>query len=316
MIAETAGCETGIQSVDLVSWQMQETAHVFTVFPRWIILFLTLQAITAARALTIVGYDPATNDRFSSGYSGNPVANSSASFLGAGYNLSGVGWNAADNTQSFAMISDQYFVYSNHYAPGSTLNFFSPTLGTVVIYGVSSTYHFTFNGQTSDFAVGKLSSAVNPADGIASYPILGLPTIQSYLGLSALLYGHGASGPVLGANVVDAYGTYNLNGSSTVDNYGIGYSYNSGLTGDSVFQAGDSSSPTFVPWYGSLALLGTHSGVATIGSTTYSIDTFSPVYLGQMAAQGIDFTVVPEPSRALLLLIGTCALLRRRHRAS
>lgn len=282
---------------------------------RWIILSLTLQVVTAASALTIVGYDPATNDRFSSGYPGSPVANTSASFLGAGYDLSGVGWNPGNNTQSFAMISDQYFVYSNHYAPGSTVDFFSPTLGTVVSYGVSSTYNFTFNGQTSDFAVGKLSSAVNPAEGIASYPILDLSTIQNYLGLPVLMYGHGGSSPVLGANVVDAYGTYNLNGGSTVDNYGIGYSYNSSQSGSSILQSGDSSSPTFVPWNGSLALLGTHSGIATIGSTQYSIDTFIPVYLDQLNAQGINVSVVPEPARALLLLFGACALLRRRHRA-
>jgi hypothetical protein len=34
-----------------------------------------------------------------------------------------------------------------------------------------------------------------------------------------------------------------------------------------------------------------------------------------METVGIDFSVVPEPSRFLLLLLGACALLRRRHRA-
>ena len=281
-----------------------------------IIFSLTLLTATMASALTIVGYDSATNDRFSSGYPGNPVVNNSVSFLGAGYDLSGVGWNPANVTQSFAMISDQYFVYSNHYGPGSTLDFYSPTQGTVVSYDVSATsYHFTFNGQTSDFAVGKLSSALNPADGIASYPVLDLPTIQDYTGLPVLIYGHGGSSPRLGANVVDAYGSYDLNGDTIADNYGIGYSYHSNQPGDSLFEGGDSSSPTFVPWHGSLALLGTHSGTTTIGSTPYSIDTFMPIYLDQVFAQGIDFSVVPEPSRALLLLFGACALLRRRHRA-
>ncbi len=282
-----------------------------------IILTFILLTATMAKALTIVGYDSATNDRFSSGYPNNPVPNASASFLGVGYDLSGVGWNPALITQSFAMISDQYFVYSNHFGPGSTLEFYSPTLGTVVSYGVSATrHHFTYNGQTSDFAVGKLTSALNPADGIASYAVLDLPAISDYTGLPVLMYGHGGSSPRLSANVVDAHGTYDFNGDTIVDNYGIGYSYHSSQPGDSMFENGDSSGPTFAVVNGQLALIGTHSGTTTIGGIPYSIDTFIPTYLDQMTAQGIDFTAVPEPSRALLLLLGACALLQRRHRAA
>lgn len=286
---------------------------------RPIIIALVLLAAPAARALTIVGYNPATNDRFSSGYPLSPAENTSTAFLGNGYDLSGVGWNPDSPKSNFAMISDQYFVYSTHAGPGSTMSFFSPTQNSVVTYGVSGTYHFTFNGQASDFSVGRLSSPIDAAYGIASYPILDLPTIQSYLGLPVLIYGHGGSvsgSPRLGANVVDAYGTYDLNNNSVVDNYGIGYSYHPAQNGDSVFQSDDSTGPTFVPWNGSLVLLGTHSAVGTIGGIEYSIDNFIPNYFDQMTAQGIDFNVVPEPSRVMLLLLGACALLRRRHRAS
>jgi hypothetical protein len=271
--------------------------------------FFALLAATSANALTIVGYDSATNDRFTSGYPTAPVENTSASFLGNGYDLSGVGWNATNSAQSFAMISDQHFVYANHYGPGagSTLNFYSPTLDTVVSYGVSSTtYNFTFNGQTSDFAVGMLSTSLNAAHGITSYPILELNTLVSYLGLP---------GPRLGANTVEVLLPYNFPGGTGDDSYGIGYRYNSSLAGDSIVEGGDSSGPTFIPWHGSLALVGTHSVVGTISSVPYSIDNFIPIYLDQMETFGIDFSVVPEPSRFLLLLLGACALLRRRHRA-
>jgi hypothetical protein len=283
---------------------------------RFIFLFVLLTA-TAARALTIVGYDSATNDRFSSGYPLSPVVNTSVSFLGNGYNLSGVGWNSGNATQSFAMISNQYFVYANHYAPGPTMSFHSPTLGSVVSYTVSATrYNFTFNNQTSDFAIGKLSTEINPEHGITSYPILELPTLSSYLNLPVLTYGHGPNGPRLGANTVDLLLPYNFpNGGTVNDSYGIGYAYNSGQSGDSKFEGGDSSSPTFIPWYGTLALVGTHSVVGTIEPTEYSVDNFIPVYLSQMGAQDIDFSVVPEPSRTMLLLLGACAVLRRRHRA-
>ncbi len=282
-----------------------------------LLVSVLLLTATTARALTIVGYDPAVNDRFSSGYPGTPVENSSLSFLGAGYDLSGVGWNTSNNTQSFAMISDQYFVYSNHFAPGSSMSFLSPTLGTVVTYGVSGTrYNFTYNGQTSDFAIGMLTTPISAGDGIASYPILDLAQVSDYLGLPALIYGRadGGSSPVLGATTVDLLLPFDFPGSPAGnDTFGVGYSYNSSQPGDSFFQGGDSSGPTFVSWYGQLALLGTHS-VVTNGSTPYSIDNLIAIYTDQMTAQGLDFSAVPEPSRALLLLIGACALLRRRHR--
>jgi hypothetical protein len=280
------------------------------------IALLMLLTVSTANALTIVGYDSDTNDRFDSGYATSPVENTSLSFLGSGYDLSGVGWNPSNTSQSFAMISDRYFVYASHHAPGSTMSFFSQVLGSVVNYGVSAaTHHFTFNGQTSDFAIGRLSTALNPAHGITSYPVLDFPFVTDYLGLPVLIYGHGSNGPRLGANTVDVVLPYNFPGGTGNDSYGIGYAFNSGLTGDSKFESGDSSSPTFVPWHGSLALLGTHSVVGTIGLTEYSIDNFIAVYLDQMTAQGIDFSVVPEPSRAMLLLLGACTLLRRRHRA-
>jgi hypothetical protein len=288
------------------------------VHSRRAILACLLLTAPAAQALTIVDYDPATHDRFASGYAGSPVANTSVSFLGNGYDLSGVGWNPDLTTQSFAMISDQYFVYSNHYAPGTTMSFLSPTLGTVVSYGVSATtYHFTFNGEVSDFAIGKLDTALDPTLGITSYAILDLNLPSDYMGLTALIYGHGANGPRLGANTVDLLAPYTFPGGTATNSYGIGYSFNPALPGDSLFEAGDSSGPTFIPWFGTLALVGTHSVTGTIDPdpTEYSVDNLIAAYTDQMTSQGIDFASVPEPSRWLLLLTGACALLCRRHRA-
>lgn len=274
---------------------------------------LLLLTAVAARALTIVGYDPAVNNRFDSGYPTTPVENSSLSFLGNGFDLSGVGWNPGLTTQSFAMISDQYFIFSAHYAPGATMNFLNSS-GEVVSYGVSgTTYNFTYNGQTSDFAIGMLSTPLNPADGIPSYPVLELAQAADYVGLDVLIYGHGSSGPRLGANTADIVLPYSLF-SATDNNFGIGYSHNSSQAGDSAFEAGDSSGPTFVNWNGQLALVGVHSALGNIGPTTYSIDNLIAAYTDQMATQGIAFSAVPEPARGLLMLLGACALLCRRQR--
>lgn len=283
------------------------------IFRQIIVPALLLLTAATASALTIVGHDPEVNNRFDSGYPTTPVGNSSLSFLGNGFDLSGVGWNPSLTTQSFAMISDEYFIFAAHYAPGTTMNFVNSS-GQVVSYGVSSTIHnFTYNGQTSDFAIGKLSTPLNPADGIASYPILDLAQSPDYLGLHVLIYGHGSSGPRLGANVADAVLPYALFGSED-NNFGIAYSYNSSLAGDSVFEGGDSGSPTFVNWHGQLALVGVHSAVGTIGETTYSIDSLIAAYTDQMTTQGIPFDTVPEPARALLMLLGTCACALRRRR--
>ena len=164
---------------------------------------------------------------------------------------------------------------------------------------------------------------MNPADGITSYPVLYLPTLQSYLNLPVLMYGHGGSSPRLGANVVnDIYGYNFPNYYGAVNSVGIDYSYSSGLSGNSLVESGDSSSPTFVPvGNGRLALLGTHSLLLTSGGSNpslgLSVDNFIPYYAVSMANDGINFSiisVVPEPSRFLLLLLGACALLWRRHR--
>lgn len=275
-----------------------------------------LAAVSTAQALTIVGYDSATYDVYSGGYPTAPVGNSSPTFVGAGLDLSGVGWNSANPTQSFAMISDQYFVYANHYAPGSSMSFLSPVTGQVVTYAVSSTtYHFTYNGETSDFAIGKLSTALDPTLGIGSYPVLDLAQVNDYLGLPALIYGRGTNGPVLGTNVVDLLTSYDFPGSPAgEDSYGVGYSYTLSQTGDAYFQSGDSGSPTFVLWHGQLTLLGTHSVITTGDDPNYSIDNLIATYTEQMTAQGISFSAVPESSRSLLMLLGACALLVRRHR--
>ncbi len=83
MIAVTAGWEMGNQSVIFVSRLPGERPHDAVVSRFRIILPLILLTATMGRALTIVGYDSAINDRFSSGYPDNLVANSSVSFLGA-----------------------------------------------------------------------------------------------------------------------------------------------------------------------------------------------------------------------------------------
>lgn len=270
--------------------------------------------VVAARAVTINGYTSAQHDRFASGWSSAPVPNPSPTFVGSGYNWSGVGWDAGTLNRNIAMISPDYFVFAHHYQPGTTINFFSPTLSAVVSYSwtpVIGTTRFRFDhpttGQAGDFAIGKLSTPLDPGHGIAYYPILDLPTLSSYVGLPLFSYGFGgsggSSGPRIGVNTIDGFADLDLyNPPSTSPSTGDGtadtvtvYHIDKGNPGNSRYQSGDSSGPLFVPWGGSLAIIGTHSAIGTDSSGNfYNFDNFIPAYLDQMTARGISFTTVPE----------------------
>lgn len=286
-----------------------------------------LLACASAQALTIVGYNANTNNRFASGYPTAPVQNSSGSFIGAGMDWSGVGWDTGLSTRSIAMISDQYFVYASHYATGNTIQFLSPKLlaanpgnpaAAVVSYTVQSRTQLVspISGMAGDFSIGKLTTPLNPAHGIAPYPILELDSLSAYIDLPVLMYGHNdltTNSTIIGTNTISAFYHYNLHGGDSInDTFAAGYTFEPASPGDSLFEGGDSGSPTFAFYQGRLALVGTHSAIANISGTQWSFDNFIPVYLDQLAQLNVAFTTVPEPSRMLLLMLGVLSLIRRR----
>jgi hypothetical protein len=267
---------------------------------------------SAVHAITIQGYSALQHDRFASGWATTPVPNTSTSFVGSGYDWSGVGWDATTLNRNIAMISPQYFVFAHHYQPGGTINFYSPASSSVVSYSwtpVTGTTRFRFDhpttGQAGDFAIGKLATPLNPAHGIAYYPILDLPTLASYVGLPLFSYGFGGtSGPRIGTDTIDGFANLDLyappstspvpGGDGTADTFTV-YHTDKGNPGNTRYQVGDSSGPLFVPWNGSLAIVGTHSAIGTDTSGTfYNFDNFIPAYLNRMTELGITFTTVPE----------------------
>lgn len=277
----------------------------------WVYLGMAAAQTLGLHAVVINDYSAAVHDRFVGGFPSAPVPNPSSSFIGLGYNWSGVGWDPGDLRRNIAMISSQFFVYATHFQPGSTLDFYSPTLGSVVSYSwtpITDVTRFQFNhpvtGQPGDFSVGKLSAPLDPAHGITPYPILQLPNPSQYVNLPLLTYGfggiNGAGGPRIGADTIDGFADLDLyplgSGDSVADTYTI-YHVDGGQPGNTRYQSGDSSGPLFVPWNGTLALVGTHSAIGTDSSGNfYNFDNFIPTYLSEMAARGIAFTVVPEPA--------------------
>jgi hypothetical protein len=287
------------------------------------LLAILLLATSSAQAVVILGYNSAVNDRFSSGFAGAPVENANPGFLGAGQDLSGVGWDTALATRGVTMISDQYFVCASHYVPGSQVSFYSPTLGAVVTYTVDTAYGWSpaalEAGQSQpDLRIGRLVSAIPSSAGIASYAILDHPTLAGYIGQTVYLYGRGptaSDSPRIGTNNFEGFTPFDLSGDTIDDNLGSIYFDDLAPTGESRLEGGDSGSPSFMIYNGKFALIGIHSAVGTIGPQTVSVDSFIPSFLTQMAAANLPFTVVPEPSRIMLMLVAMLGLISRRRRS-
>ena len=131
----------------------------------------------ASAAMVVQGYNPANHDRF---YVGADKA-----FIGDPYNWSGVGVNGFASWAT--MISPDYFISANHSHPadGSTLTFYysnDPNGG----YETATVDSGQYIGD-ADVWLGKLSAPVS--SNVAKYPVLSLPSLSAYVGLTVDTFG-------------------------------------------------------------------------------------------------------------------------------
>lgn len=309
---------------------------------RPLVIAATLASVslpTAARALQVVGYDASLHERFASGFeAGAPVANTSASFVLSGYDLSGVGWQTASNDFAVTLISPRHALTAAHVAPGvGTSVSFLGADGAVRSYTVAQVTTLTFGGAASDAALVRLSTAVETT-WIKAYAGLGLPNAAAYIGLPVALYG--ANGRV-GINTVAGLQAFDLlpfssgpgvpSGNGVADSV-ISYTTFENTPGEAQGQGGDSGSPTFVRMAnGDLALLGVHSAIGTTTSGVQVTIDSVPLLASQsqinalLAADGYGpwayysegvASAIPEPaafaSLAALYALGAAGLRRRR----
>ncbi|HVU23832.1 MAG TPA: trypsin-like serine protease [Opitutus sp.] len=279
-----------------------------------------------ARALTVYGYDSATDERFTSGFPSSPVEN--PSFFLSGYDLSGIGW---EDTGHFGvtLISSQYALTAAHVAPapGSTLDFVNAD-GALKQYTVDTSYVLTHpNSQNTDLVLVRLTQPIAASDHVTSYPTLLLPTIGSYIGAPVAAFG---AGQRAGTNIISDAGAADLlpfgSGNGTADDYLFVTDYDA-VTGDTQAQSGDSGSPTFTVVNGSLVLLGTHSAISTSGSPAHTYDVLAPAYyteinqylqLDSQSWSAYVVSAIPEPAAtatfAGLVALGSWWARRRRSR--
>jgi hypothetical protein len=301
-----------------------------------------------AHAGVIYGYDPAsqtshdTYDRFSAGFPNQPIPNASPLFVGAGVDLTGVGWHPDDPRFAVTMISPQHFVTAAHVGAGSTVNF-ANAAGQVHSYTVQSSVAIptTFTNaqgqqQTlpSDLLLGTLSAPIPAADGIRYFGVLGVNETQA-TGLPILAHGQNPSyvtpsnptvNPHLGRNTIDTVGLTSFNNFATEATRVMTYDWTPGNPGEFYLIGGDSGGPSFVRVGNDFALVGVHYGVSNATTTPnpgdISADSFVPDYIqglnNAMASTPYQVTVVPVPEPVgVLAAVGlavAAGLVRRRLR--
>ncbi|MBM4010854.1 MAG: hypothetical protein FJ286_05665 [Planctomycetes bacterium] len=212
--------------------------------------FLAWIPAAFAPALDVVGYAPAANDRFASGYPSTPVSNASPSFVGLPYSWLGVGWSVGDPTKSFGFLTPKHYLVARHYGGAFMIRLVSASgqLVTGTQASVTDTgFGFVQKGETlGDISIGELTAALPAAYGLPRYGVLDANTSSTtnstYVGQSLLVYGRGPDGTqsprIAPATVGGAYG-WSVSGSTA----SIGSTVATGT-----LQPGDSGSPDFIPW--------------------------------------------------------------------
>ncbi len=282
-------------------------------------IFCALAAVVGfpavSQALVVRTPNAAAHNRFVSGYPTDPVVNASASFLLAGFDLSGIGWNAANPGQSFTLVTPQHFVGATHSSiGGGGVVEFVGSDGVKRSYVVESAVAVpNAEGRPSDLFVGRLSAPIAQEDRIRLFPVTGLAEAQQ-TGATAYLYGNAAK---VGTGTIGAFQNFGDDpltagaGLSPTRTFTTTYRPIGGRANDARFEGGDSGSPTFLVENGTLALAGVHGALQTTSFatlTTYTnYDTSVSFYINEvnniLAADGYQLTVVPEPRAIFLLLV-------------
>lgn len=231
-------------------------------------------AAVPARALDVVGYTAAANDRFASGFPTAPVPNTSGSFIGLDYDWSGVGWSSTDGTKGFGFVSPRHYLVATHYGGAATLRLRSSggTLLTGTQQGVAQTGFGLTSGTAlpnPDLSLGTLTAPLADFQSVARYAVLDLNASSStdspanYTNQPLIVYGRGVNGS---SSPRIANSSINSASSTAYQNPNNGYMITKTTT--YTLQGGDSGSPAFITWTNpnggsELTIIGNNAAVDT-----------------------------------------------------
>lgn len=208
----------------------------------------------AALAMEVVGFSEQRHSRFASGYNSDPVVslvpNTSPEFFAAAYDLTGIGWNAANRRQSYVFLSRKHMLVAQHFSPGQQVQYFSKTTGLG-----GATRASQVNIPESDIGIVRLTDLLPAAAEIATYPLLDLPTTNSYVGRDLVMYGWWAR---VGAGKVSSVLPDGRTISDSLKKYLFEHEAPAGRADFVTLQDLDSGSPSFIPFDGELTLTGNH----------------------------------------------------------
>ncbi len=197
---------------------------------------------------------PSQVDRFSAGFeTANPLLNSSPSYIGQNYDLSGVGWLAgtgvsdnypAERVHSLTMISPLNFAVAQHYSPGF-FNYGTPldfvnTSGNLITMTAALLSTPSVPNYTADFAIGTMTQAFTSNQNVAVYRLLDVAS-YNYGGMPLVVYGSeiNNAGPTIGTASIASGNSYATP---------LAWNPGTGTTGAAYWEGGDSGSPAFITY--------------------------------------------------------------------
>jgi hypothetical protein len=253
-------------------------------WPSRLILTLGLTVLPAS-ALDVFKFDPAINLRFAHGTYADVRLDENPTFLLAGHDLSGLGWEPGNF--GVTLISPRHFLTAAHVAPqpGATVSFCNRD-GITKHYVVESLYVVQHGpGISTDLVLGRLAAAIPAADRVGYFPTLLLPASADYLGLKVFTFGNYQS---CGTNTIARWGSFDVlpfaRGDHVPDDIMLVMEWHQ-LPGQAQAQGNDSGSPTFVLREGQLAIVGTHSAVNVSQMPYLTFDVLIPAYYSQIRAR-------------------------------
>ncbi len=260
-------------------------------------LALQLRAFSAARHVRINGF-PSTP-------SANPT------FLHAGVDLTGVGWDSTFPLRQVTLVTPRHFVAANHFRPGigTEIRFLSSD-GTVRSATVDSLYTIpNSNGDATDVLIGRLSAPIPPSTGVRFLSAHLLDTEAAYIGQTLGVLGQPARG---GRGVISAIGDFGGDpitggaGIKTTRALQFTYSNLAGSVDDAYAEGGDSGSPSFVVVNGKAAVVGTHTAILTATGSTTTFDAFLPAYvsLANTVLEADGYHLTPAAPKSTTLSLG------------